>query len=142
MDEKTDVVVTMTNSQRSPWFNMVKKNKNDFLSLLVDGDFKRRQEVPLGFDMTTVAYVVRPSFILNNQRIWDGQVRGLNIPRERAIDIDTPLDLEITRFIHEKCINKIDEILKDKKTVLITGATGRLGSEFAKSIVKMGIKFF
>ena len=45
--------------------------------------------------MTTVAYVVDPSFILNNDSIFDGRIRKVLIPEERALDIDTPLILKL-----------------------------------------------
>ena len=95
LDENTDVVITITQSFRNPWFNMVCKDATGELRLLLEGDYIRRQDAPLSFDVTTVAYTIRPDFILKNQRIWDGRVRGVEIPRERALDIDTPLDLEI-----------------------------------------------
>ena len=54
------------------------------------------------FDMTTVAYVTSPKFILNNGCIWDGSVVGVSIPPERAIDIDTKLDFEIANFLYSR----------------------------------------
>jgi len=100
LDMDTDVVLTMTPAQRSPWFNMVKLNENGELSRLI-GDHKisRRQDAPVGYDLTTVAYVVRPNFIMENNRIWDGKVRGVVVPQERAIDIDTEVDFMIADFL-------------------------------------------
>ena len=102
LDENTDVVITMTPATRSPWFNMVCEDEFGHLKLLVEGNFARRQDAPLGYDMTTVAYVLRPKFINNYQRLWDGRVKGIVVPNERALDIDTPLDLEIARFLKAK----------------------------------------
>ena len=99
LGENTDVVITITPSTRSPWFNMVCEGQNGELKLLLEGCYIRRQDAPVGFDMTTVAYVLRPKFIMSHQRLWDGKVKGVVVPNERAIDIDTPLDLEIARFL-------------------------------------------
>ena len=99
LDDITDIVVTVTETSRSPWFNMVRIEKDERLHLLVEGNYTRRQDVPKGYDMTTVAYVSRPSFIMNNEKIWDGIVRGVLIPSERAIDIDTMFDLELAELI-------------------------------------------
>ncbi len=96
------MVVTMTGTNRSPWFNMVKTETDGRLRLLVEGNYMRRQDVPEGYDMTTVAYVSRPSFIMNNEKIWDGIVRGVLIPSERAVDIDTMFDLELAELIFNK----------------------------------------
>lgn len=103
LDSDTDMVLTMTPAERSPWFNMVKVDISGRLSLLIEGDeIVCRQEAPLAYDLTTVAYVSRPEFILEKDRIWDGRVRGVEIPRERAIDIDTEFDFEFAEFLMRK----------------------------------------
>jgi N-acylneuraminate cytidylyltransferase len=61
--------------------------------------FSRRQDVPKAFVMTTVAYVSRPAFILANTGLWDGQVRAVEVPRERAVDIDSYLDFRIAEYL-------------------------------------------
>lgn len=101
LDEHTDAVVTMTSAQRSPWFNMVKANADGRLSILVDGgsEIVRRQDAPQAYDLTTLAYVVRPDFIMNHDNLWQGRVRGVLIPQERAIDIDTEFDFRIAEFL-------------------------------------------
>ena len=109
LDENTDIVITMTPSSRSPWFNMVCEGANGELKLLVEGAYTRRQDAPVGYDMATVAYVLRPKFIMDHQRLWDGRVKGVVTPNERALDIDTPLDLEIARFLYrrrQECSNE------------------------------------
>jgi len=102
LDKETDVVISMTPATRSPWFNMVYQGPKGDLRLLVEGNYTRRQDAPIGYDVTTLAYVLRPEFILSNQRYWDGRVKGVEIPPERALDIDTPLDLEIARFLQTR----------------------------------------
>jgi N-acylneuraminate cytidylyltransferase len=99
--DQTDVVVTITDTNRSPWFNMVQTNDDGFATLLAKGNksFTRRQDVPKTYDMTTVAYVARPSFIIDNDSLWDGRVKGVVVPIDRSIDIDTELDLEIAEFL-------------------------------------------
>ena len=70
-----------------------------------DGNtYTRRQEAPAIFDMTTVAYVSRPKFIANFTGIFDGKVKGVEIPAERALDIDTELDFEIAEFLMDKVL--------------------------------------
>ena len=81
---------------------MVQQEPTGNVCLLVEGVYVRRQDAPVGYDMATVAYVLRPEFILEKQRLWDGRVKGVEIPPERALDIDTPLDLEIARFLQTK----------------------------------------
>jgi CMP-N-acetylneuraminic acid synthetase len=100
LDEKTDIVVTMTNTSRSPYFNMANE-KDGYINLLMESkeSYSRRQDVPVAYDMTTVAYVTRPDFIKNNSRIFDGKVKAVLIPKERAIDIDDEIDFKIAEML-------------------------------------------
>ena len=59
----------------------------------------RRQEAPIVYDMTTVAYVAKPEFVQNSSSLFDGKIRSVKIPVERAIDIDTNLDFMIAESI-------------------------------------------
>lgn len=100
-----DLILTTTPSHRSPWFNMVVETNNGYLELVKSADhIIRRQDVPACFDITTVAYVAHPAFILSAASIWDGRIRGVEIPSERAIDIDTLVDYAIARFLKEQYI--------------------------------------
>jgi N-acylneuraminate cytidylyltransferase len=103
LDKQTDVVVTMTDTSRSPYFNMVTE-ENSYIKLLNESkeDYSRRQDVPLAYDMTTVAYVSRPDFIKNNNKIFDGKVKAVIIPKERAVDIDDEIDFEIAKMLMKK----------------------------------------
>ena len=75
-------------------------DSNGLTKLLIDEkSYERRQDTPNSFDLSTVAYVSTPKFILNNNRIWDGNVATVTIPPERAIDIDNQLDLDFARFL-------------------------------------------
>ena len=100
LHEDIDFVITMTPAHRSPWFNMVTADQNSKVKL-VGGNrgVLRRQDAPTCFDITTVAYVSRPHFILNSSSIWDGTVVGIEVPRQRSIDIDDNLDFSIARFL-------------------------------------------
>jgi len=104
LDEKTDVVIGITGANRSPWFNMVQENDSGFVDVLMKNGnrYTRRQDTPVIFDMTTVAYVSRPKFITNFTGIFEGKVKGVEIPAERALDIDTELDFQIAEFLINK----------------------------------------
>ena len=104
LDQKTDMVVGITEATRSPYFNMVRKNDSSYINILIKDDkrYTRRQETPAIFDMTTVAYVSRPEFIINASGIFEGRVKGVEIPAERALDIDTELDWEFVEFLMGK----------------------------------------
>ena len=100
----TDVVVTVTDANRSPYFNMVKLDSLGFAEIVIgkDNGITRRQDSPSVFDMTTAAYVVDAKFVMEHTSIFEGKVRAVYLPKERAIDIDTLLDFEFAEFVLQK----------------------------------------
>ena len=96
-----DVIVTVSQAHRSPYFNMVQRRPDGTVALVVQTsrEFARRQDVPAVFDMTTIAYVADPEFVLSRDSIFQGRVKAVEIPPERAIDIDTLLDFEMAEFL-------------------------------------------
>jgi CMP-N-acetylneuraminic acid synthetase len=96
-----DVVITVTESHRSPYFNMVKENADGSVGLVIPptATIVRRQDVPVVYDMATVAYVIRPEFVFSSDAIFKGRVRAVQVPKERAIDIDTLLDFQISEHL-------------------------------------------
>ena len=102
LDEQSDVVVTVTPASRSPYFNMVVRDEEGASQLVCSGSqVSRRQDAPVVYDMTTVAYVARPEFIMSNERIFSGRVKSVIIPRERAVDIDDIYDFKLAEMFLE-----------------------------------------
>lgn len=101
LDEEVDCVVTMTPSTHHPAFNMVSTNQNGFLRLGKSEapEITRRQDAPTLFSLTTVAYAARADFVLKQSGIWQGLVRGVSIPPERALDIDSEWDLHVADLV-------------------------------------------
>ena len=96
-----DVVITVTDAHRSPYFNMVRLNADETVGLVMppQSAIVRRQDAPTVFDMATVAYVARPEFVLTHNGTFEGRVRAVHVPTERAIDIDTLLDFQIAECL-------------------------------------------
>lgn len=99
-----DVVVTVSEAHRSPYFNMVRQNEDGTVGLVIAPAAKvvRRQDVPAVFDMATVAYVAAPHFVLTREAMFEGRVRAVSVPAERAIDIDTLLDFQIAECLMKR----------------------------------------
>jgi N-acylneuraminate cytidylyltransferase len=69
-----DVVVTVTDAHRSPYFNMVKYNADGTVSLVIPpiSPIVRRQDAPVVYDMATICYVVNSKFVLSHNSILKG----------------------------------------------------------------------
>ena len=102
-----DVVITYKKAHSNPWFNMVLDNKKNNMRLVNKGkNIFRRQDAPLVYDMTTVAFVIKTDFIVKHNSIWKGKVKGVEVPIERAIDIDNQLDLDLARYLFNEKFKK------------------------------------
>jgi len=98
-----DTVITVSEANRNPYFNMVTTDNEGYSSLVMNtGQVIRRQDAPEVFDMTTVAYVVNTDFIKEKNGIFEGRVKSVEIPQERSIDIDTLLDFKVAECLLKK----------------------------------------
>jgi CMP-N-acetylneuraminic acid synthetase len=96
-----DIVITVTDAHRNPYFNMVKTNADGTLGLVnpPQSTISRRQHAPVVYDMATVCYVANPVFVMTHNSTFEGRVKAVHVPTERAIDIDTLLDFQIAEAI-------------------------------------------
>ena len=124
---------------------MVREDANGELNLFLEGSFTRRQDAPIFYDMTAAAYVIHPDFVMEHH--LDGRVKGVVVPsklyqlRHRYSFRSGDCTLFSERLQKEEVSLNIFSNM-EQKTVLITGAAGRLGTVFAKSIVASGYRAF
>lgn len=101
ISQQADICISVTPAERSPYFNMVKKDQQGYLSLVnppVD-NVNRRQDAPEVFDITTVVYAACPDFILEHSGIFSGKVTSIEVPKVRAVDIDDIYDFRLAEAI-------------------------------------------
>jgi CMP-N-acetylneuraminic acid synthetase len=96
-----DMVITITDAHRSPYFNMVKTHADGTVGLVnpPQSVIARRQDAPVVYDITTVCYVANTEFVLTHNTIFEGRVKAVHVPTERAIDIDTMLDFQMAESV-------------------------------------------
>lgn len=102
-----DVVVTASKSGHHPLFNMLKNNSKGYSEKLMSSDnISRRQDTDQAYNMTTVAYVSTPDFILNHQNLWEGRIKMQEISTLNAIDIDDEDDFKLAELIMQDRLAK------------------------------------
>jgi N-acylneuraminate cytidylyltransferase len=96
-----DVVLVTTEAGHNPYFNMVQIIEDEPIKvpMLNSAASTRRQDAPVVHEITTVAYVAKSSYVLSCENLFQGKVHHFEIPRERAIDVDTELDLKIAELL-------------------------------------------
>ncbi|WP_425857508.1 cytidylyltransferase domain-containing protein [Aeromonas veronii] len=107
LDTGADICISVTPANRSPYFNMVKQNEDDYVELVnrpATGVY-RRQDAPEVFDITTVVYAAKPEFVLEKNALFDGKVTSVLIPKDRAVDIDDIYDFMLAEAIVKRKLN-------------------------------------
>ncbi len=107
-EEDVDIAITVSEANRSPYFNMIKLDSDGYSQLVIPSstDVVRRQDAPVVFDMTTVAYAARPRFVLEASGIFAGRVKAVKVPKERSLDIDTPFDFLVAEALASHLFQK------------------------------------
>ncbi|GGH15568.1 posttranslational modification protein [Alsobacter metallidurans] len=97
-------VITAAPARRSPYFNLVELDGagNAHLSKPLPNAVVRRQDAPRCFDMNASIYVWRRSAIVGDPRVFYPDTGLYEMPEERSVDIDSPLDMDIVTMLMER----------------------------------------
>ena len=99
---KDSLIITCTKAHNNPYFNMVKLDDNNVATLLNKSTVTRRQDAPVAYNMTTIAYVCDPKLVLDYDHIFDTKVIGVEAADYESIDIDNLLDFKIAEFLYKE----------------------------------------
>lgn len=96
-------LVSVNESRRNPYFNMVEKNKNG-LKLVKKNKkfFSTRQSSPKIYDLNASIYIWKRSSLLHSDRVIGRGTSIYLMPYDRSIDIDSKFDLSIVENILKK----------------------------------------
>jgi N-acylneuraminate cytidylyltransferase len=99
--EDCDMVVSISQARKNPYFNMLEENSNGFLELskLPKNRIARRQDTPSVWEMNNAIYIAKIEYVKELSTLLQGKILGYEMPAEYSIDIDSPLDVEYLRFL-------------------------------------------
>ena len=101
ISNKNEIVLAITQSNKSPEFNMVYKIGNKVKLINKNKILLNRQDAKKTFDLTTIIYACHSKFILKIQKsYWEGNVKFIEIPKIRSIDIDDKIDFKLAEIIY------------------------------------------
>ena len=107
LESDADLVITVSEARNNPYFNMVELDASGRAKIVCPQSSPvGRQSAPLVFDMTTVAYVAKPEYVLRARTLMEGDVRAIVVPPESAIDIDDALDFAFAEFLLQRRRNE------------------------------------
>lgn len=104
-EKQADVVFSVTESRRNPYFNMVKRT-GDHYERVISSQFNTRQAAPPVFDMNASLYAFSPEFLESGKGIFEGLCKIIMMEDTGILDIDSEEDFElmavIARYFFEK----------------------------------------
>lgn len=94
-------VITGAPARRSPYFNLVELNIKGYVELSkeLSTSIVRRQDSPKCYDMNASIYVWRREVLLSEDKVILPKTALYEMPEERSIDIDSPLDFDFVEFL-------------------------------------------
>jgi CMP-N,N'-diacetyllegionaminic acid synthase len=95
---KSDVVFSVTNARRNPFFNMVRKGQNGY-ERVVTSDLVTRQAAPEVFDMNASLYAYDPSFVMLGDGLFNGRCGIVKMFDTGILDLDHESDFELMEVI-------------------------------------------
>ena len=102
-----DVVFSVTDSRRNPYFNMVMKTDQGY-KRVIQSSFNARQEAPEIFDMNASMYVYSPEFLNSGKGIFEGKCDVIKMMDTAVLDIDHEIDFEFMQIIASYLYKKYD----------------------------------
>lgn len=101
-----DVVFTVAESRRNPYFNMVAKTENDGYKKAITSDYTARQQAPEIFDMNASIYAYDPDFLRNAKNIFEGRCGVVKMYDTGILDLDHENDFELMEVIAKYLFEK------------------------------------
>jgi len=92
-----DIVFSVTPSK--PYDSRVKLDPSGAAHLAHAPDDAARRRTATEYDVVGAVYVTSPAYIRQSDSIWGGRNATIEIPRERAVDIDTEMDLRLAELL-------------------------------------------
>lgn len=113
----TDVVYSVTNARRNPYFNMVKE-EGGFYVKAVSSKYTSRQQAPVFYDMNASIYVYEPKALLEKDpAIFFNEGASAIMMKDTAVlDIDSEEDYELMEVVGEYLYSNFAEFAEIKNT--------------------------
>lgn len=111
-----DIVFSVTESRRNPYFNMVTKI-NDNYTRVINSNFNTRQEAPEIYDMNASLYAYSPDFLDKNKDFFEGKCGIIKMYDTGILDLDHENDFELMEVIAEYLFQNNEEMNEVRENI-------------------------
>ena len=101
LSARPDMVMNVAEAEKNPYFNLLEADATGALhvSKPLPGGVVARQQAPKVYEHAAATYVLDPAYLKRASSLFEGRVLPHEIPSERSVDIDNPVDFEIAEFL-------------------------------------------
>ena len=103
-----DLIFSVTDSRRNPYFNMVKKTENGY-NRVISSNFTTRQEAPEIYDMNASIYVYSREFLQKNIGLFEGKCGIYKMFDTGILDLDHENDMLLMEVIAKYLFDNNEE---------------------------------
>ncbi len=116
-----DVVFSVTDARRNPYFNMVMKSEEGYYTRILESSFTARQQAPEIFDMNASMYAYNPNFLMRRMEIFEGRCSVIKMQDTAVLDIDNEHDFELMEVVAQYIFSQQKEfsVVRDNIRILI-----------------------
>lgn len=107
-ESECDVVYSVVESRRNPYFNMVQETKSGYRKVC-NSNFVTRQQAPKVYDMNASMYAYEPAFLLSGKGIMEGKGEIIVMYDTGILDLDHEHDFELMEVIAQWLYRTQDE---------------------------------
>ena len=94
-----DMVVSVSESEINPYFNLYEENKQGYLKQSKDGVFSRRQDVPPAYEYNGAIYIFKTKSIVESEMKDFKKIVKYVMSKNDSVDIDDEFDWKLTEYI-------------------------------------------
>lgn len=100
---KYDLVFSVVEARRSPYFNMVEEKKDGFYRKICSSGYTARQQAPKSYELNASIYAYSPDFLKSDiqKTILDYNCGISVMPDYLVLDIDSEEDFQMMQYLHE-----------------------------------------
>ena len=103
-----DVVFSVTDSRRNPYFNMVMKVEHGYVGV-IKSNYTARQQAPETYDMNASMYAYKPEFLVSDAGVLHGYCEIIKMYDTAILDLDHENDFELMQVIAKYLYGKYNE---------------------------------
>ncbi len=116
INSDADVVFSVTDARRNPYFNMVKKTENGY-ERVIKSSFNSRQEAPEIYDMNASLYAFSSEFLESGKMLFEGKCDVIKMTDTAVLDLDNESDFELMQVIAEYLFDNYTEFREIRENI-------------------------